>query len=462
MNHELHIAPGSLMNGDGQSQASAGFWERTDWTSFGITTLLALTVYLFTLSPDIGLENDGHFATASMHLGVPGPPGFPIWVVYSWLFTKLPFLNIAWRIGLSSAVAGALTCGLIALMVSRGGALLMETISNVKRLPSRQENWLRIICGYVAGLAFGLDRCVWRYAVTVDPRPLGLLLFALTLCFLMRWFFKPYSKLSLYAAWLCYGMTLCNNQSLVTTFVGLLFLVALGEGKSGRDLLWSISLICWASFLTHAVGGWFSIWDSPFSQHVFVWLTAAMTLTAVGLTFQTRGFFGEGKAVLICLTLFFAGLGFYLLEPVFSMAVPPINWGYPRTLEGFFHVVTRGQYETAHYSDSSGRFFIGCQIYFEIAKNYFGLAYLAAAMIPLGFLGKIPPPVRSWLVGLMQFWFFAALLMIVGLNPSADRQSVELNAFFFAASHLVLALLAGYGLMLVAVIYGKPKDRKLT
>ena len=187
-----------------------------------------------------------------------------------------------------------------------------------------------------------------------------------------------------------------------------------------------------------------------------------MLFRSVGLTFQTRGFFGEGKAVLICLTLFFAGLGFYLLEPVFSMAVPPMNWGYPRTLEGFFHVVTRGQYETAHYSDSSGRFFIGCQIYFEIAKNYFGLAYLAAAMIPLGFLGKIQPPVRSWLVGLMQFWFFAALLMIVGLNPSADRQSVELNAFFFAASHLVLALLAGYGLMLVAVIYGKPKDRKLT
>ena len=83
-------------------------------------------------------------------------------------------------------------------------------------------------------------------------------------------------------------------------------------------------------------------------------------------------------------------------------------------------------------------------------------------MIPLGFLGKIPLPVRSWLVGLMQFWFFAALLMIVGLNPSADRPSVELNAFFFAASHLVLALLAGYGLMLVAVIYGKPKDGKLT
>ena len=187
-----------------------------------------------------------------------------------------------------------------------------------------------------------------------------------------------------------------------------------------------------------------------------------MTLTAVGLTFQTRGFFSEGKAVFICLILLFAGLGFYLIEPLFSMAVPPMNWGYPRTVDGFFHVVTRGQYETGHYCDSFGRFFIGCQNYFEIVKDYLGLVYLAAAMIPLGFIGKIQPPIRSWLVGLMQFWCFAALLMIVGLNASADRQSVELNAFFFAASHLVLVMLAGYGLMLLAVIWVKPKNEKLT
>ena len=212
MNDELYFASGSLMNDDGQSQPAASFWERTDWASFGITTLLALTVYIFTLSPEIGLEVDGHYATASMYLGVANNPGFSIWVIYSWLFTKLPFLNIAWRIELSSAVASALTCGLIALMVSRGGALLMEKFSNTERLPSRQENWLRIICGYVAGLAFGLDTCVWRYAVAVDARPLGLLLFVLTLCFLMRWFFEPGLKLFLYAAWLCYGMTVWQQS----------------------------------------------------------------------------------------------------------------------------------------------------------------------------------------------------------------------------------------------------------
>jgi len=437
------------------------FFEKVDWVSFGITTLLALAVYGFTLSPEVGLEDDGHYATASMYLGVADNPGFPIWVIYSWLFTKLPLLNIAWRIELSSAVASALTCGLIALMVSRGGALMLKNISNLERLSTRQENWLRIICGYVAGMAFGLDTCVWRYAVAVDPRPLGLLLFVLTLCFLLRWFFEPHSKLCLYAAWLCYGMAVCNNQSLFATFVGLLFLVSLSERKLGRDLLWIMSLICWVAFLTHAVWSWFSSLDSPYFQHVFVWLTAAMTLTAGILTIQIREAFREVKTVLVCLVLFFTGLGFYLLEPVFSMAVPPMNWGYPRAVEGFIHVVTRGQYETGHYVDDFGRFFTGGWIYFEITKNYFGLIYLAAAVMPFGFLRKIQPPIRSWLIGLMQFWFFAALLLIFGLNASADKQSMELNAYFFAASHLVLAMLAGYGLMLLAVVCAKPKDEKL-
>ena len=31
--------------------------------------------------------------------------------------------------------------------------------------------------------------------------------------------------------------------------------------------------------------------------------------------------------------------------PFSSDQNPPINWGYPRTWEGFMHAITRGQYE---------------------------------------------------------------------------------------------------------------------
>ena len=51
------------------------------------------------------------------------------------LFTELvPISNVAYRVALSSAFAGALGCGLIALMVSRGSSMILEGIADFKAL----------------------------------------------------------------------------------------------------------------------------------------------------------------------------------------------------------------------------------------------------------------------------------------------------------------------------------------
>src|SRR5207245_6527217 len=104
----------------------ARFFGRTDWLSFGVTALTVLAVYLFTLAPDVTPGSSGVFSVGAMYAGVPLPPGLPLWTIYAHLFTLLPFSNVAWRVALSSAVAGALTCGVIALMASRGETALIE------------------------------------------------------------------------------------------------------------------------------------------------------------------------------------------------------------------------------------------------------------------------------------------------------------------------------------------------
>ena len=100
-----------------------------DWWSFGITTLLVFLGYLWTLAPDLTLEDCGELATGSFYAGVPHPPGYPVWTIYSWLFTLLPISNVAYRVALSSAVAGALSCGMVAMMVSRGSSMMIEGIA---------------------------------------------------------------------------------------------------------------------------------------------------------------------------------------------------------------------------------------------------------------------------------------------------------------------------------------------
>ena len=65
--------------------------------TFWITTAAALSIYLFTLAPEVGLEWPGMRATGAMYGGNQPPAGYPLWNLYAWLFTKIiPFSNIAW------------------------------------------------------------------------------------------------------------------------------------------------------------------------------------------------------------------------------------------------------------------------------------------------------------------------------------------------------------------------------
>src|SRR5262245_59927957 len=74
----------------------APLYRRIDWVSFGVTFLVVFVGYLWTLAPDLTLEDCGELAVGSYYSVVPHPPGYPVWTVYSWIFTWLvPIGNIA-------------------------------------------------------------------------------------------------------------------------------------------------------------------------------------------------------------------------------------------------------------------------------------------------------------------------------------------------------------------------------
>src|SRR5262245_59988574 len=96
-------------------------FRKVDWCTMWFTMALMGFVYFLTLAPEVTLEDSGELVTGSYYAGIPHPPGYPVWTVYSWLWTVLvPVGNISWRVALAEAAAGAISCGLLALMVSRG------------------------------------------------------------------------------------------------------------------------------------------------------------------------------------------------------------------------------------------------------------------------------------------------------------------------------------------------------
>ncbi|PYM10390.1 MAG: hypothetical protein DME18_16425, partial [Verrucomicrobia bacterium] len=569
-------------------------FRRIDWLTFGLTALLVFIGYYLTLAPDLTLEDSGELATGSFYAGVPHPPGYPVWTIFTWLFTVLvPYSNIAWRVALASAVSGALACGLIALIASRGSSMILEGIEEFKGIDRRQENALCVLAGYVSGMLIGFNGFMWSQAVIVEVYPFSLLSFVGVLCCLLRWIYAPHQKRYLHWALFLFGVCFTNHQTLIVAAMGIEVAIAAAQPKLGRDLFLGngvIFLVCmvlkangklpgfennrplfvifivigvlsikawiwlatktmkrtedWTAlgrdilmsvgagylvFLVLIESGAIYIGESRSSglalahlagfgalaafvipsltsrdksvadprakwQNVVLGLMAFYILTlfstAVGKTtlfnrnlpvfvvhnlvglvsvLASGWFLMRSKKygtfvfpVAILAGLWLLGAAFYFYMPLASMTNPPLNWGYPRTWDGFLHALTRGQYEQTHPTSSLGRFVDQMGILLNGAVDEFNLAYLLIGLVPFFFFARMQKREQAWFAGLVAMYLGLAVLLMMLLNPSSDRQGKEMSRVFFTASHVMISLCVGYGMTLFGAMMATQYSRYRT
>ena len=445
-------------------------FRRVDWITFAVTTVLMLIGYWMTLAPDLGLEDSGELAVGSYYAGVPHPPGYPVWTLYTWLFTQIPFSNVAWRVGLSSAVAGALACGLLALMVSRGSSLLLEGIADFKEIDRKLEAWICFVSGFVAGALLGFNGIAWSQAVIVEVYTFSVLSFMAVLVCLFRWIHAPEEKRYLYWTFFWFGICFTNHQTLILAAIGLEVAVLAAAPKLGRDMFIGNSVLYLLGLLAKGSGAL-----TTFDQNVMLfvvynlvglgslavaaYLISKVGLPKLGLKWGWLPWSREWTPVAVCLGLWFLGAAFYFYMPLASMTNPPLNWGYPRTEEGFFHALTRGQYDKTNPTDSIFKLFSQIAMYHEVAIDEFSLVYLLIGIVPFLFWPRMQKRERAWLTALISMYLLLSILLLILLNPSVDKQSRDQTRVFFIPAHIVLALLIGYGVTLIsgvaAVAYGR-------
>jgi hypothetical protein len=88
-----------------------------------LAAAFAFAVDLPRLAPTVTVLGDSAvFVSSAATLGVPQPPGYPLYVFLGHLFSKLPIGEIAYRLHLMSAVCHAVTVGLVAAIAMRLGA----------------------------------------------------------------------------------------------------------------------------------------------------------------------------------------------------------------------------------------------------------------------------------------------------------------------------------------------------
>ena len=386
------------------------FFRAIDWAAFWTATILTFAVYFYTLAPTVSLEDSGELAVAGDYLGVPHPPGYPIWSIISWIFTKIfafvPFRgqpNPAWSVGLVSVVFGALAAGITAMLICRSGSdMLRQSREELHTVEHSAANMICCIGGVVGSLLFAFTPAMWSQSVIVEVYSLNAFFLVLIFLLTYRWMYRPTDRF-LYATGFVFGLGLTNYQVLLLAALPLMIAIMLRDRQLFRTFV--IVGLPYVLVIGMMKKGYLGGISHPTHIDAFIYMALNLLVLTTAYFFLPRG-----KTVAITILMVEIGVGFYGYMPIVSdLRNPPMNWGYPRTWEGFKHAITRGQYERINPTDAFSMRFI------EQVGSYL-IDLRGQFTFPMALLGFLPFTVWKAKLGNRQF---SALPVAIVLSLAA-------------------------------------------
>src|ERR1041385_4557210 len=154
---------------------------RPSYLAAAIVSVAVLILYLVTLAPNTAMWDTSEYITAAYTLGLPHPPGNPLFVLIGRVFAILPIApNVAMRINILAAVCSAGSAAMWFLITER---------VLVGWLPLR---WQRITGASVATLLGATAFTVWNQSV-VNEKVYTVSLFGIAVIswLMIRWCDDP-------------------------------------------------------------------------------------------------------------------------------------------------------------------------------------------------------------------------------------------------------------------------------
>ena len=82
--------------------------KRTHQILAGLSFLISFIIYVMTMAPTTSFWDCGEFIATSVTMGVPHPPGTPLYLILGNFFSQLPFFNdLGARVNLLSPLTSA-------------------------------------------------------------------------------------------------------------------------------------------------------------------------------------------------------------------------------------------------------------------------------------------------------------------------------------------------------------------
>jgi tetratricopeptide (TPR) repeat protein len=413
-----------------------------------------LGVYGYCLYPTTPYWDSGEYIATSYILGIPHPPGTPLYVLIGRLFSMLPFASPAVLVNFLSAISSA-TAVLFTYLI---------TVRLVRR-NFADSGWLAWVGGVVAALFMAFGTTFWDNAVEAEvyASASAIMCFCVWLAFVW-WDHQGEARndrilwLILYVLFLAIGI----HMGTFLVFPCIYLLVTMVHwDRVNKGAFWgSIGVFLVAAFIRTAVivnaNRIYNITELSMAPESMRLSDTLLTLVmAAAVAWNVVSVLGRRFALGIGV-LAVLGVSVHLYLLIRAGLDPAINEADPYTWDALKLVLARDQYKPPE------PIFRKADLWYQFDQMY--LRYFSW-QFHLAKIGNIPTYAFPILIGLFggflsffrerkSFWLMATLLLITGpflvYYLNFREGEVRERDYFFVANYHIFAIWIGLGVAGIA------------
>ena len=298
--------------------------ERAPYGAAAVAAAAVLLGYILSLAPTVTLWDAGEFITAAYTLGIPHPPGTPLFVMVGHVWGMVVAIGgYAWRLNLLSAVCSAGAAGFVFLAAHR--ALRGEVAM------------LRLVGAAAATLISAFTFTVWQNSNETEVYAVSMFMIGAIIWLALRW---RDTRSPRYLLLIVYVMALSIGNHLlallagpaVAVFVALIIRGDAAAPPAARRAAWAEWLVfttIWALLVAVGLG----------KTGVF-WFAAALVGGAVVWAALSGSAAFGGAVIAVALV----GVSTYAFLYIRAGLDPILNEADPSTWQNLLAVIQRAQY----------------------------------------------------------------------------------------------------------------------
>ncbi len=396
------------------------------------TAVGVLAVYLLTLAPGVTFWDAGELIAAARLLGIPHPPGTPLFVLIGHVWGMvLPLGDYAWRLNVLSALSGAAASGCWFLVAHD----VVQRMSATDDVAARERRALG--AGFAAALLAAFSWTAWQNSTETEVYSVAMLLIALVAWLATRWRVAREdsrgSRLLLLALYLG-AMSIGNH--LLALLVGPALVAMLVSEAQHHPLADETDRRRERSRIVIVAAIWLLLIALGLGSTTLALAAGVAVLVALGFAFRS----GQLRFAMTALLIVAVGVSTYLFLFLRARQAPWLNEADPSTWQALLGVIRRAQYPVRtplddptfrHGIDNPGRTL--SLLGFQFA-NYF-------QYLDWQWAKSIGPtvPASAWRVAV------TVLFAAIGVFGAVHHRRGDRSSFRFVA---MLFLVTGLGLLL--------------